>query len=439
MGGSIQMTQYVASTTKDRLHIINARVTYRKAPIHLLEKFAFTDINHAYDILKDKSGLQECIILQTCNRVEVFGVSQSTDSGRLLDGWASAVDLSETEFQNVVEISSDKDVVLHLLKLAAGLDSLVIGEDQILGQVKRAFEYSRSRQHIGSHLSILFEKAIKVGSRVRTDTALNKGSVSIGSMAVNLAGEYFDDLKTKKILIIGSGEGASLIAKSLKLRNIEFVVTSRTFQRAKSFTDAASGIPITFEKALEEFHNLDLIFVSTIAPYYLVTYERIAKAMVRRKKALMIFDLSNPRAVEERVASIKKVKLINMDQIAEVVEKNIRSRRNEIQSAERIVDTEMKSVDILMKRTRVEPMIISIFKNVDEIRARELKKALYILKDRIGPNDAKVVEQLSRAIVEGILSAPMNNLRKEIELGVTDQEEIMKAIAKLFVYDNKES
>jgi glutamyl-tRNA reductase len=258
-------------------------------------------------------------------------------------------------------------------------------------------------------------------------------------MAVNLAGEYFDDLKTKKILIIGSGEGASLIAKSLKLRNIDFVVTSRTFQRAKSFTDAASGIPITFEKALEEFHNLDLIFVSTIAPYYLVTYERIAKAMVRRKKALMIFDLSNPRAVEEKVASINKVKLINMDQIAEVVEKNIRSRRNEIQSAEKIVDTEMKSVDILMKRTRVEPMIISIFKNVDEIRARELKKALYILKDRIGPNDAKVVEQLSRAIVEGILSAPMNNLRKEIELGVADQEEIMKAIAKLFVYDNKES
>jgi glutamyl-tRNA reductase len=439
MGGSIKMTQYIASTTNDKLHVINARVTYRKAPIHLLEKFAFTNIDRAYNILIDKSGLQECAILQTCNRVEVFGVSQSTDLARLIDGWASAVDLSENEFQNVIEISSDTDVVLHLLKLAAGLDSLVIGEDQILGQVKRAFEYSRLRQHVGSHLSILFEKAIKVGSRVRTDTALNKGSVSIGSMAVNLAGEYFDDLKTKKILIIGSGEGASLIAKSLKLRNIDFVVTSRTLQRAKSFTDAVSGIPIPFEKAIEEFHNLDLIFVSTVAPYYLVTYDRISKAMARRKKALMIFDLSNPRAVEEKVASIKKVKLINMDQIAEVVERNIRSRKNEIQSAERIVDMEMKSVDTLMKRTKVEPTIISIFKNVDEIRTRELKKALYILKDRIGPDDAKVVEQLSRAIVEGILSAPMNNLRKEIVLGEADKEEIMRAIAKLFVYENKKS
>lgn len=433
------MTQYAASTTKDSLHVINARVTYRNAPIHLLEKFAFADIIHAYNIFKDKAGLQECVILQTCNRVEIFGVSQGSDSGRLLDGWASAVGLSKSEFQNVVEISSDRDVMLHLLKLAAGLDSLVIGEDQVLGQVKRAFEFSRTKQQVGPHLSILFERAIKVGSRVRADTALNKGSVSIGSMAVNLASEYFDDLKTKKILLIGSGEGASLIAKSLKLRNIDFTVTSRTFERAKSFTDAASGTPIPFEKALEMFHSVDLIFVSTIAPYYLLTYERISKAMTRRKKGLMIFDLSNPRTVEERVTTIKKVKLINIDQIAEVVEKNIRSRKNEIQSASKIIDAEIKSVDTLLKRRRIEPIIISIFKNVDEIRARELKKAFYILKNRIGPNEAKVIEHLSHAIVEGVLSAPMNNLRKEIEEAADDQEEIMKVIAKLFKYEDKES
>jgi glutamyl-tRNA reductase len=432
------MTQYAASTTKNSLHIINARVTYRNAPIHLLEKFAFADINHAYNIFKDKAGLQECVILQTCNRVEVFGVSEGSNSGRLLDGWATAVGLSKTDFQNVAEISSDRDVMLHLLKLAAGLDSLVIGEDQVLGQVKRAFEFSRTRQQVGPHLSILFQRAIKVGSRVRTDTALNKGSVSIGSMAVNLASEYFDELKGKKILLIGSGEGASLIAKSLKLRNIDFMVTSRTFERAKSFTDAASGTPIPFEKALEIFHFVDLIFVSTIAPYYLLTYERISKAMTRRKKALMIFDLSNPRTVEERVATIQKVKLINIDQIAEVVEKNIRSRKNEIQSASKIIEAEMKSVDTILKRRRIEPIIISIFRNVDEIRARELKKAFYILKDRIGPNEAKVIEHLSYAIVEGVLSSPMNNLRKEIELAVTDKDEIMKVIAKLFKYEEKE-
>lgn len=432
------MTQYASSALADSLHIINAKVTYRNAPIHLLEKFTFADINRAYNSIMDKSGLKECIILQTCNRVEVFGVSRTPNPGKLIQAWASAVNLEESEFQNIVETCSDKEVTLHLLKLAAGLDSLVIGEDQILGQVKRAFEFSRTKRHVGAHLSILFQRAIKVGSRVRADTALNKGSVSIGSMAVNLAGEYFDDLKTKRILLIGSGEGASLIAKSLRLRNIDFMVTSRTFERAKSFADAVSGKPIPFEEALEKFHTVDLMFLSTVAPYYLVTYERIHKAMKRRKNALMIFDLSNPRTVEEKVASIKKVKLINMDQIAEIVEKNIRSRKNEIQSAEKIIDTEMKSVDTLLKRKRVEPVVVSIFKNVDEIRERELKKAFYMLKDKMGPSEAKVVEQLSHAIVEGVLSAPMNNLRKEIELGMTDQEEIMKVITKLFKYENKQ-
>ncbi len=433
------MTQYATSTTEESLHLVNARVTYRNAPIHLLEKFAFADIDHAYDTLKDKAGLQECVILQTCNRVEIFGILVGSGLDRLVDGWASGISLPEDEFQNVVEISTDRDVVFHLLKLAAGLDSLVIGEDQILGQIRKAFEFCRARQHVGSHLSILFERAIKVGSRVRAETALSKGSVSIGSMAVNLASEYFDDLKTKKILLIGSGEGASLIAKALSLRNIDFMVTSRTFERAKSFTDAASGMPIPFEKAIERFHTVDLIFVSTIAPYYLVTYERISKAMAGRKKALMIFDLSNPRTVEEKVASIKKVKLVNMDQIIEVVEKNLRSRKNEIRSAEKIIDTEMKSVDTLLKRKRVEPIIISTFKNVDMIRARELEKALSILKDRISPKEAKVIEELSHAIVEGVLSTPMNNLRKEIELGVNDQEGIMRVISMLFKYEEKDS
>ena len=134
----------------------------------------------------EQVGLKECIILQTCNRVEIFGASTSPNQEKLLDGWASAVGLDKSELHDVVEVNNDRDVVLHLLKLASGLDSLVIGEDQILGQVKRAFEFSRTKRYVGSHLSVIFERAIKIGSRVRADTALNKGSVSIGSMAVNL-------------------------------------------------------------------------------------------------------------------------------------------------------------------------------------------------------------------------------------------------------------
>jgi glutamyl-tRNA reductase len=423
----------------DSLEIINARITYRDAPIHLLEKFTFKDLHHAHRLLLEKAQLRECIIIQTCNRVEVFAISSDPNEQRLLEQWASAVNLSNKEFENnIVHVERGKDVIYHLLKLASGLDSLVVGEDQVLGQIRRALEFSRKNHYAGSHLQIIFDRAVKVGSRIRTHTGLNKGSVSIGSMAVRLAEEYFDNLNDKRIMLIGSGEGASLIAKSLKQHHVNFMVTSRTFERAKSFADTVAGVPIPFENALEMFNDVNLIFVSTNAPYYLVTYDRVEKARRNAKEGLLIFDLSNPRTVEDKVATIKKVKLINIDQISEIVEKNIRARKNEIQSAEKIINNEMESVDSLLKRRKVEPIVVSIFKNVDVIRERELKKALSIIGKSLGPKEAKTIEELSYALVEGILSTPMNNLRKEIELS-NENEELMRVVSKLFKYEDKYS
>jgi len=149
----------------------------------------------------------------------------------------------------------------------------------------------------------------------------------------------------------------------------------------------------------------------------------------------MIFDLSNPRTVDEQITSIHGIKLINLDQIAELVGKNMRSRMKEITSAENLIDNEMKSVDNMMKRRKVEPIVVAVFKSVDSIRERELKRALAMLGKKLGPEEVKVIEQFSFAIVEGVLSTPMNNLRKEIELG--ESEELMKVVAKLFEYEEK--
>jgi glutamyl-tRNA reductase len=430
------MTASSSFIMTDSLDVINARITYRNAPIHLLEKFAFKDLHYAHKLLLEKAQLKECIIILTCNRVEVFAISADLNEKRLLDQWASAVNLSNKEFENIVQVERGKDVIYHLLKLASGLDSLVIGEDQVLGQMRRALEFSRKNQYAGSHLQVIFDRAVKVGGKIRTHTGLNKGSVSVGSMAVRLAEEYFDNLNDKRIMLIGSGEGASLIAKSLKQRRVNFMITSRTFERAKSFADTVAGAPIPFENALEMFDDVDLIFVSTNAPYYLVTYDRVEKARRDAKEGLLIFDLSNPRTVEDKVATIKKVKLINIDQISEIVEKNIRARKNEIQSAEKIINNEMGSVGSILKRKKVEPIVVSIFKSVDVIRERELKKALSILGKSLGPKEAKTLEELSYAIVEGILSTPMNNLRKEIEL-CNESEELMRVVAKLFKYEDK--
>jgi glutamyl-tRNA reductase len=330
-----------------------------------------------------------------------------------------------------------EEVIRHLLKLVAGLDSLVIGEDQILGQVKRSYEFSRSNNYLGSFLSIIFEKSLRVGSKVRSLTGINKGRVSVGSVAVSVAEESIGRLNDKKILLIGSGEGASLIAKALKQRNVSFMNTSRTYERAKSFAESLSGMPIMFEDALISLHSMDIIFVSTTAPYYLLTHDRIKKTMGAKNTSLLIFDLSNPRTVEDSISQIDNVFLFNLDQIGGIVQRNLEWRKAEIQSADKIIEEEMKNMDLLLKRRKADPVVVSVFRNVDKIRKRELNKALSILGPKIGPQEGKIIEQFSHALLEGIMSTPMNNLRRQVQNDKYDEQELMRLAAKLFNYENE--
>ena len=414
--------------------IINARVTYRNAPMHLLEKFTFKDIDKAYRHFLEKAGFDECVILQTCNRVEIFGAAKDIQEHRLLEEWVGVSGLSQKDLDSI-EINRGKEAIVHLMRLASGLESLVIGEDQILGQVRRSYEYSRAHRYASMNLSMVFDRALKAGSRIRTATGINKGNVSIASVAVNLAEEYFDDLKNKTILLIGTGEAASLVAKVLKRRDVNFMIASRVPERAHAFAETVAGVPIAFDTALEILPTVDVIFTATVAPYRLITYERIENAMTSKKgsNSMMVFDLSNPRTVDERVATIRGVKLINMDQIAELVAKNMRFRVKEVNSAEKLINEEMQSFDTVMKRMKAEPVVMTVFRNVDNIREREVKKALTMIGKKLTPEETRVIEQLSYAIVEGILSTPMNNLRKQIE--EDGNEELMKMVAKLFKYE----
>ena len=415
----------------------NARITYKKAPIHLLERFTFKNVSEAYVRFRELSPDSECVILQTCNRIEIFLSSEEMpDEQEILNIWSSVTGFSKEEFSDNVELSFGQEAILHLLRLTSGLDSLVIGEDQILGQVRRSFEFSRSNGHSSSNLSLIFTKALKVGSKVRTTTRLNKGNVSIGSVAVNIAENYFDDLKSRSILIIGSGEGASLVAKSLKQREVKFMITSRTFERAKSFADTAGGHPIAFEGALSGLTNYDIVFVSTTAPYFLITYERISKAMSARNKGMLVFDLSNPRTVEDQISTIKGIKLINMDQIAEIAGNNLKLRKNEIASAERIIDKEVQSFADILKSKRVEQLIDSVFRSVEALREAELEKAMSIFSAKLGVEDRSIIRELSRSIVSTVLSTPMNNLRKEARIGRASEQDLIRIVESIFNYDN---
>jgi glutamyl-tRNA reductase len=366
--------------------------------------------------------------------VEIFGSADELKVDKIKKTWASLAGLEESAFKENFEIVEDIEAYDHLLRLTSGLDSMVLGEEQILGQIKDSITVARNIHTSGEQLNMLFDKAIKIGTRVRNATGISKGTISVGSMAVKLAEENIDDLKLKKILLIGTGEAATLVAKSLNKRGYDYFVTSRTMERSKAFAETVGGNPIEFENVLQGFSNYDLLFVATIAPYFLVTYDRIKQAMENKKGGMMILDLSNPRTVDEKVATIHGIKMMNLDQIAEMVDKNIRFRASQRMNAEKIISEELQVLQAHMRRLNVEPVVKEIFKDIDVRRVKELEKALQMLGET-DQKKIKIIEDLTKAIVEGIISTPMNNLRKASE---QSDDELLKAASKLFDYKKKD-
>jgi len=411
-------------------NIINARVTFRNSPIHILEKFTIKNMDDAYEQFKMHSGLDECVIIQTCNRIELFGKSQTYDLDKIKKTWASITGLDEEIFNENMEFVENQEAIHHLLKLTSGLDSMVLGEEQILGQIKNSITSARKIKASGQHLNTLFDKAIRVGTRIRNSSGIGRGGISVGSMAVKLAEENIDELKTKRILLIGTGEVSTLVAKSLQRRGYAFDVTSRTIGRSQAFCETMGGVPIKFEEVLSGFENYNVIFVATTAPYFLVTHEKIMDAMKDKNKGMMILDLSNPRTVDEKVATIGGVKLMNLDQIAEMVEKNMNSRLNKVKTIENIINEEVTVLEASMKRLEAEPLVKEVFKNIEYLREKELQKALQMLGEK-DEEKIKIIDELTKAVVESIVSTPMNNIRKASEQGKPD---VVELASKLFDY-----
>ena len=411
-------------------NIINARVTFRNSPIHILEQFTIKDIEKAYEQFKNQSGLDECVIIQTCNRIELFGKSKKYDADKIKKTWAAITGLEEEAFNENIEFVENQEALHHLLKLTSGLDSMVLGEEQILGQIKNSITSAREVKASGQHLNTLFDKAIRIGTRIRNSSGIGAGGISVGSMAVKLAEENIDELKTKKVLLIGTGEVSTLVAKSLQRRGYAFDVTSRTIGRSETFCETMGGNPIKFEDVLSGFENYDVIFVATTAPYFLVTNDKITEAMKNKSKGMMILDLSNPRTVDEKVATIGGVKLMNLDQIAEMVEKNMNARLNKVKTVENIINDEVSVLEASMKRLDAEPLVTDVFKNIENLREKELQKALQMLDEK-DERKIKIIEELTKAVVESIVSTPMNNIRKASEQG---NPEIVEMASKLFDY-----
>jgi glutamyl-tRNA reductase len=415
-------------------NIINARITFKKSPIHVLEKFAFKDMPNACLTFKKNSSVSECVIIQTCNRIELFAASDNPNIDKIKSTWASLTGQEESVFRDTLEVCENKDAYEHLLKLTSGLESLVVGEEQILGQIKESISVARQTRASGKRLNKLFDRSIRIGTRIRNSTGIGRGGISLGSMAVKLAEENVDDIKSKHVLLIGTGEAATMVAKSLKKRGYAFNVTSRTVERSIGFSQTLGGNPIKFEEVLSGFSNYEIIFVATTAPYFLVTFDKMKDAMKNKKSGAMILDLSNPRTVDEKVATIPGIKLMNIDQIAEMVDKNMKKRKDKVSTVENIISEEVPVIEATMKRLDAEPLVKDVFTNADSMRIKELQKALQMLGET-DEKRIKIIDELTKAVVESIVSTPMNNLRRASEQG---SPELLEIASKLFNYKKKE-
>jgi glutamyl-tRNA reductase len=348
--------------------VMNARVTFKNVPIHELSKFAFKDVGDACEAFKKIPGVDECIIVQTASRIEIFTVSniETHDSpdvrraegktlilNQIKDTWISLTELEQIDidhFDQTIEVYKSDNVYLNLLRLGSGIDSFVVGKHEVFDEIVQSLSHAKSAGTSGTILNKLFESVIRLSTRIRDTTGISKDIVSLGDIAVKLVDEKAGLDSKKKVLLIGTGNSAALVAKTLNKKEIAYDVTSRTLQRATGFSTIVGGNPIDFDDALSTFDKYDIIFVATTSDYFLITFERIRLRMEEKKKGTLILDLSDPRTVDEGITALPGIKLLFRDQIAEIYEESVKARSSIVPAVEKIIGKELPILSARMKK-----------------------------------------------------------------------------------------
>src|SRR5271157_4000770 len=386
--------------------ITSASVNHHTAVIEDIEKARFRDVDASINKLLSM-GASEAMILQTCNRVEVYAASEEAD---VLNKFLIAENMH-------MEMAKDDDALLHLLRLACGLDSMIIGEDQILGQLKGAYLLSLKNDGMGEGLSTAGAKAIEAGVRARMETRINKGSVSIGSAAVELAESILGDLKDKAILVVGAGEMGTLVANGLAQKNLKGIyVANRTFEQAQKLASSLGGVAVRLDDIGNYVGLADVLICATAAPHMIITKKMLDSHL---KKDLMIIDITNPRNVEESVALVRGVALYNMDSLRRINEANLERRRAEVTQVERIIEEELAHMKKAYKRQRADHVIGDLYYRTDSLRSAELERALSRLASHGNLNDVQrnILSEFSRSLTSKILAVPTRQLRLAAEKG----------------------
>jgi len=420
------------------MDIILVGMNHKTAPLEIREKLSIScdDDTATVETIKTNSHINEVLYLSTCNRVEVLAHVTKTAAAEvyLKNIVFSHGNLSPEEMARCLYIYHNDDAVRHLFRVASSLDSMVMGEPQILGQVKDAYRRSVEREATGVILNKLIHHAFRVAKRVRTETAIANNAVSVSSTAVELAKKIFGDLRGKRALVIGAGEMAELAAKHLIGNGIPKVIfTNRTYERALKMANDLHGDTVSFDLLEEALSDVDIIISSTGAPGYIIDEAMIAAALRRRKNRLLfIIDIAVPRDVDPVLGKADNVYLYNIDNLQSVVDDNMKNRINEAEKAETIIDAEMLEFSRWLKRLQVVPTVVDLRSKVENIVKGEMVRAGSWMKN-LDDDERENVEILVNSIINKILHDPVTGLKEESENGAANP--YVAVIKKLFKLD----
>ncbi len=393
-------------------------ISYKTAPIEVRELFSFSQENLESGVrqLKGKDHIEECAILSTCNRVEIYAVSENVES--CLESIKTFLSefhgIPEETFSPHIYYSIGHMAVRHLFNVASSIDSMVVGEPQVLGQVKGAYKMAASQGTTGVILNRLFHTSFFVAKRIRTETGIGSHAVSISYVAVELAKRIFDDLSTRSVMLIGAGEMAEIAAQHLIRAGInDLLIASRKFKNAVELSEKLNGRAIRFDEVFYHLKDVDIVITATGSQDFIIKPNHAKEALkLRNNEPMFLIDIAVPRDIDPRIEDISDIYLYDIDDLKNVSDENIKTRKESLHKAQEIILEVEKSFEAWLNGLKAVPAIIDLKKRFETIKEIELEKALDKLEG-ISEEDRYVIELMASRIIGKILHNPLTNLKKE--------------------------
>jgi glutamyl-tRNA reductase len=407
------------------MELIVIGLNHKTASIEIRERLAFSgeSLGKALQQVQALPSVKENMIVSTCNRVEIYGAARDEDRAayELKQFISSFHGLPLKDFESHLYLLTSEEAVRHIFRVASSLDSMVVGEPQILGQIKSSYQFSVEFKTSGLILHRLLHRAFHVAKRVRAETQIGNSPVSVSSVAVELGKKIFETLDQKTVLLIGAGEMCELAAQHLIAGGVErILVTNRTYDRAVALADHFKGEAIPFQEMNTGLKRADIVISATDSPQYLIRYDQVQKVMKDRKqKPIFFIDIADPRDIEPKVGDIENAYLYNLDDLQNVANDNIKDREKEAQKAETLVKEEVASFVSWYRSLEITPTITALRRKFEEIRKKELEKTLS-LHPNLSDRERQSLEAMTSAIINKILHSPLSLLKGTNEEATTD-------------------